>query len=207
MNLHQQQNNREKYSVIVWYPLNIQIMKNIITSVLFTLFLSIGLGIKSEAQKIFDGASEHIQFQNKLSEDALVINTASSVDIKFSQNYRITGITKSNKKEFENLQTASIDRSNNNNTKPVEQPVILHNPPTQDMAKEVSVISYKVDYKGGTKYFPSSVEGEAFMRKLNNDYQKNMIPNPGNVNGYYTISLVQGLIDYGRWNAKAQQIY
>lgn len=182
-------------------------MKSLITSTLLTFFLSIGVGLKSEAQRQFDAAPEHVQFQNNLIEDVLTMNTASSVDIKFSQNYRITGIIKSNKKEYKNPQTVSIESSNYNNAKPVEQPVILQTPPIQDMSKQVSVISYKVDYKGGTKYFPSSVEGEAFMRRLNNDYHKNIIPNPGNVNGYYTSCLIQGLIDYDRWNTKALQIY
>jgi zona occludens toxin (predicted ATPase) len=93
-----------------------------------------------------------------------------------------------------------------NNVKSIVQPISLPTPVIQDMAKQVYVTSYKVDYKVGTRYFTSSVEGEAFMRQLNNDYQKNMIPNPGNVNGYYTITLVQGLVDYGRWNTKALQI-
>ena len=181
-------------------------MKSLITSTLFTFFLCIGIGLKSEAQKLFDAAPEHVQIQNNLIEDVLTINTDSSLDIKSSQNYRLNGIIKSNKKENKSLQTVSIESSNYNNGKPVEQSVNLQTPPMQDMTKEIAVISYKVDYKGGTKYFPSSVEGEAFMRQLNKDYQKNIIPYPGNVNGYYTISLVQGLVDYGRWNTKALQI-
>ena len=92
-----------------------------------------------------------------------------------------------------------------NNAKSIVQPISLPTPLIQDMAKQVYITSYKVDYKGGTRYFTSSVEGEAFMRQLNNDYQKNMIPNPGNVIGYYTSSLVQGLVDYGRWHSKALQ--
>ena len=140
-------------------------MKSLITCTLFTILLTIGVGLKSEAQRLFDAAPEDVRLQNKLIEDVLTMNTDSSVDIKSSQNFRITG-----------------------------------------MAKEIYILSYKVDYKGGTRYFPSSVEGEAFMRQLNKDYQKNVISNPGNVNGYYTTTLIQGLIDYNRWNTKALQI-
>ena len=181
-------------------------MKRLIISSLFIFFLSIGLGFKAGAQKLFEAVPGHAQSQNKLIEDALTMNAISSVDIKFSQNFRTTEIIKSNKKVHENLQTVVIESSNYNNPKPIVEPVKLATPLIQETDKQVYISSYKVDYKGGTRHFPSSVEGEAFMRQLNNDYQKNMIPNPGNVNGYYTITLVQGLVDYGRWNTKALQI-
>ena len=181
-------------------------MKSLIISTILTFFLSIGLGFKSAAQRLFDAVPEHVQFQNKLIDDALSMNAVSSVDIKFSQNFRITDIIKSNKKIHENLQNVVIEYSNYNNTNSIVQPISLPTPLIQDMAKQVYVTSYKVDYKGGTRYFPSSVEGEAFMRQLNNNYQNNLVPNPGNVIGYYTSCLVQGLVDYGRWNTKALQI-
>lgn len=180
-------------------------MKNLITTTLFIVFLSIGVEFKAEAQRLFDAAPEHAQSQNKLIDDALTMNAVSSADIKFAQNFRITENIKSNKKENENLHNVVIESSNYNNAKPIIQPVSLTTPTIEDKAKQVSVISYRVDYKGGTQYFTSSFEGEAFMRKLNNDYQNNIIPNPGNVNGYYTSCLVQGLVDYGRWYAKALQ--
>ncbi len=181
-------------------------MKSLIISTIVTFFFSIGLGFKAEAQRLFDAGPEHVQFQNKLIEDALTMNTNASVDNTLSKNFRVTQIIKSNKKLHENLQNAVIEYSNYNNAKSIVQPIGLPTPLIQNMAKEVFVTSYKVDYKGGTRHFPSCVEGEAFMRQLNNDYQKNMIPNPGNVIGYYTISVVQGLVDYGRWNTKALQI-
>lgn len=177
-------------------------MKSLITSTLFTFSLSIGLGFTAEAQRLIVAGSEYVQSPNKLIEDVLTINTDTSVEIKFSQKFRITEIIKSNKKVQENLQTAVIESSNYNNAKPIVQPGNLPTPLIQDVDKEVYVRSYKVDYKGGSKYFPSSVEGEAFMKQLNNKYQNNLIPNPGNVNGYYTSCLVQGLVDYGRWYTK-----
>ena len=92
-------------------------MKSLITSILFTLILTIGSGLKAEAQRLFDAVPEHVQFQNKLIEDVFTMNAGSSVDIKFSQNFRITGIIKSNKKVYENLQTVVIECSNYNNAK------------------------------------------------------------------------------------------
>jgi hypothetical protein len=146
-------------------------MKTLIVSTLVTFFLSIGLVSKAEAQRQLDPIPEHSQFQNKLIEDALAMNTNASY----------------------------------NDTNSIVQAIGLPNPLIQNMAKEVYVKSYKVDYKGGTRYFPSSVEGEAFMRQLNNNYQNNLIPYPGNVSGYYTTSLVQGLVNYDQWYNKAQQ--
>lgn len=181
-------------------------MKNLSISTIVIFFLSIGLGFKAEAQRLFDVAPDHVQSQNKLIEDAITMNTIASVDNTLFKNFRVTEIIKSNKKIHENLQTVAIEYSNYNNAKSIVQPTGLPTPLIQDMAKEVYVKSYKVDYKGGTRHFPSSVEGEAFMRQLNNDYQKNIISNPGNVIGYYTSSLVQGLVDYGRWYNKALQI-
>jgi len=181
-------------------------MKSLFISTILTFFLSIGLGLKAEAQRLFDVGPEHGQFQNKLIEDALTMNTNASIDNTLSKNFRVTEIIKSNKKVHENLQTVVIEYSNYNNAKSIVQPSGLQTPLIKDMAKEVYVTSYKVDYKGGTRYFPSSVEGEAFMRQLNNNYQNNLVPNPGNVIGYYTSSLVQGLVDYGRWNKKALEI-
>ena len=56
-------------------------MKSLITSILFTLILSIGSGFKAEAQRLFDAVPEHVQFQNKLIEDVFTMNAGSSVDI------------------------------------------------------------------------------------------------------------------------------
>ena len=146
-------------------------MKTLIVPTLVTFFFSIGLGFKAEAKRQLDPVPEHSQFQNKLIEDAITMNT--NVSYK--------------------------------DTNAIVQPIGLPNPLIQEMAKEVYIKSYKVDYKGGSRYFASSVEGEAFMRQLNNNYQNNLIPYPGNVSGYYTISLVQGLVDYDRWYSKAEQ--
>jgi hypothetical protein len=178
-------------------------MKSLITSTLFTFSLLIGLGFQAEAHRLFDAVPEHVQFQNKLIEDVLTINTDTSVDFTSSQNFHPNEIIKSNKKGQENLQTAVVESSIYGNAKNIVQTVSLPTPLIKDMVKQVYVSSYKVDYKGGTQYFPSSVQGEAFMKQLNNDYQNNLIPNPGNVNGYYTSCLVQELFDYSRWHSKA----
>ncbi len=178
-------------------------MKSLIKSTLFTFFLLIGLGFKAEAKRLFDVVTEHVQFQNKLIEDVLAINKDTSVDITSSQNFRATKIIKSNKKAYENLQTAVIESSEYNNGKPIVQQVSFQTTSKQGMANEVYVSAYKVDYNGGSKYFPTSVEGEAFMKQLNNDYLNNRITNPGNVIGHYTSCLIQGLFDYSQWYCKA----
>jgi len=47
-------------------------------------------------------------------------------------------------------------------------------------------LPYRVDYgEGEYKYFPSNVEGEQFMKKLNQDFLYNKISNPRDVTGYY----------------------
>lgn len=178
-------------------------MKSLIKSTLFTFSLLIGLGFKAEAKRLFDVVTKHVQFENKLIEYVLTINKDTSVDITSSQNFRVTKIIKSNKKAQENLQTVLIESSEYNNAKPIAQPVSFQTTLKQDMANEVYVSAYIVDYNGGSKYFPSSVEGEAFMRQLNNDYINNRIPNPGNVMGHYTLCLIQGLFDYSQWYGKA----
>lgn len=81
------------------------------------MILTIGSGFKTEAQKLFDAVPEHVQFQNKLIEDIFLMNVGTSVEIKFSQNFRITGIIKTNKKVYENLQTVVIECTNYNNAK------------------------------------------------------------------------------------------
>jgi hypothetical protein len=53
-------------------------MKSLIIPTIITFFLSIGLGFKAEAQRLFDVVPEHGQFQNKLIEDALTMNTYAS---------------------------------------------------------------------------------------------------------------------------------
>lgn len=169
-------------------------MKSLITSILFTLILTIGSGSKAEAERLFDAVPEHVQFQNKLIEDVFTINADSSVGIVpvFKDTINKYGTAKQNSPEYAKLMKAEDDNG-----------AFRIIPITTELSDNTwrnneNVTVYKVDYSGGSRYFPSSAEGQAFMRKLNNNYQNNLIPNPGNVTGYYTSCLQQGLIDYSR---------
>jgi hypothetical protein len=92
-------------------------MKNLTRTFLFTLILSAGLGIQAKSQRLFDAIPEQIQFQNTLIEGIFEANPGTAVNIKFSENFHITGIIKSNQKIYENLQTVVIESSNYNKAK------------------------------------------------------------------------------------------
>jgi hypothetical protein len=87
-------------------------MKNLTRTMLFTLILSAGLGIQAKSQRLFDAIPEQVQFQNKLIEGLFDANPGTAVNIKFSENFHITGIIKSNQKIYDNLQTVVIESSN-----------------------------------------------------------------------------------------------
>jgi len=92
-------------------------MKIIKSPILFILILAITSGFKAKSQKLFEAFPEKIQFENKLIEGVFNMNAGTAVDIRFSQNFRITGIVKSNQKVYDNLQTVVIESSNYNKAK------------------------------------------------------------------------------------------
>jgi hypothetical protein len=96
---------------------NIQIMKNLTRTMLFTILLSAGIGIQAKSQRLFDAIPEQVEFQNKLIEGLFDANPGTAVNIKFSENFLITGIIKSNQKIYDNLQTVVIESSNYNKAK------------------------------------------------------------------------------------------
>jgi hypothetical protein len=87
-------------------------MKNSTRTILFTAILFVSIGFQARSQRLFDGVPENLQFENKLIEGLFSANPGPSVDIKFSQNFHITGIVKSNQKIYDNLQTIVIEASN-----------------------------------------------------------------------------------------------
>lgn len=87
-------------------------MKNLTRAILFTAMLSVSIGFQAKSQRLFDGVPENIQFENKLIEGLFNANAGTSVEIKFSPNFHITGIVKSNQKIYDNLQTIVIEASN-----------------------------------------------------------------------------------------------
>ena len=92
-------------------------MKIIKSPILFILVLALTSGFKAISQKLFDAIPEKIQFEKKLIEGVFNMNAGSAVDIRFSQNFRITGIIKSNQKIYDNLQTVVIESTNYNKAK------------------------------------------------------------------------------------------
>ena len=92
-------------------------MKIIKSPILFILILALTSGFKAKSQKLFDAIPEKIQFENKLIEGVFNMNAGTAVDIKFSSNFRITGIVKSNQKVYNNLQTVVIESTNYNKAK------------------------------------------------------------------------------------------
>lgn len=92
-------------------------MKIIKSPILFILILALTASFKANSQKLFDAIPEKIQFEKKIIEGVFNMNAGSAVDIKFSSNFRITGIIKSNQKVYDNLQTVVIESTNYNKAK------------------------------------------------------------------------------------------
>lgn len=87
-------------------------MKFLTRAVLFTAILSVSIGFQARSQRLFDGVPENLQFENKLIESLFSTDAGTPIDIKFSQNFHISGIVKSNQKVYDNLQTIVIEVSN-----------------------------------------------------------------------------------------------
>lgn len=92
-------------------------MKILTSPFLFMLILALSTSFKANSQKLFDAIPEKLQFENKVIEGVFNLNPSTSVNIKFSPNFSIKGIIKSNQKVYENLQTVVIELTNYNNAK------------------------------------------------------------------------------------------
>lgn len=92
-------------------------MKILTSPILYIMILALSTCFKANSQKLFDAIPENLQFENKIIEGVFNLNAGTSVNIKFSPNFGITGIIKSNRKVYENLQTVVIESSNYNNAK------------------------------------------------------------------------------------------
>lgn len=68
----------------------------------------------ASAQKMLDAVPERVSFHQKIVEEIFHLNAGSSVDIRFNESLRITGIIKSNEKVYDNLQTIVIECTNYN---------------------------------------------------------------------------------------------
>ncbi len=92
-------------------------MKSLRTTFLISFILLLGTGFKAGAQKLFDAVPEEVVFKSNVIEGLFSQNAGSAVDIRFSQNFRLTGIVKSNQKVYSNLQTVVVSISNYSNAK------------------------------------------------------------------------------------------
>ena len=99
------------------YPFKIQIMKSLITSIVFTLLITVSASKSANAQRLFDGIPEQMNFDNKIIEGLFNMNAGSAINVKFSQNFHLTGMIKSNDKVYANLQTVVIECTNYNKVK------------------------------------------------------------------------------------------
>jgi len=79
--------------------------------------LMLGTGFKADAQRLFDAVPEEVTFKTSAIESIFTQNAGSAVDIRFNQNFRLTGIIKSNQKVYSNLQSVVVSVSNYSNAK------------------------------------------------------------------------------------------
>lgn len=86
-------------------------MKKLFTSFAFFLFFA-AISNNASAQKMFDALPETAKFLPSAIEGIFNLNPGSAVDVKFTQGFHVTGVVKSNKKVYDNLQTIVIESSN-----------------------------------------------------------------------------------------------
>ena len=79
-------------------------MKKLFTS--FALFLVFAaISKNAAAQRLFDALPETAKFLPSAVEGLFNLNPGAAVDVKFTQGFHVTGVVKSNKKVYDNLQT------------------------------------------------------------------------------------------------------
>ena len=86
-------------------------MKKLFTSFAFFLFFA-AISNNAAAQRMFDALPETAKFLPSAIEGIFNMNPGTAVDVKFTQGFHVTGVVKSNKKVYENLQTVVIESSN-----------------------------------------------------------------------------------------------
>lgn len=86
-------------------------MKKLFVTLTFT-FVFTTMFSNAKAQKMFDALPETAKFLPSVVEGIFNLNPGSAVDVKFTQGFHVTGVIKSNKKVYDNLQTIVIESSN-----------------------------------------------------------------------------------------------
>ena len=86
-------------------------MKKLFVTLTFTFVFTVMFS-SAKAQKMFDALPETAKFLPSVVEGIFNLNPGSAVDVKFTQGFHVTGVIKSNKKVYDNLQTIVIESSN-----------------------------------------------------------------------------------------------
>jgi len=86
-------------------------MKKLFVTLTFTFVFTLMFS-NAMAQKMFDALPETAKFLPSAIEGIFNLNPGSAVDVKFTQGFHVTGVIKSNKKVYDNLQTIVIESSN-----------------------------------------------------------------------------------------------
>ena len=86
-------------------------MKKLFVTLTFTFVFTVMFS-SARAQKMFDALPETAKFLPSVVEGIFNLNPGSAVDVKFTQGFHVTGVIKSNKKVYDNLQTVVIESSN-----------------------------------------------------------------------------------------------
>ena len=86
-------------------------MKKLFLTLTFTFAFTVMFS-SARAQKMFDALPESAKFLPSVVEGIFNLNPGTAVDVKFTQGFHVTGVIKSNKKVYDNLQTIVIESSN-----------------------------------------------------------------------------------------------
>ena len=86
-------------------------MKKLFVTLTFMLVFA-AMFSNARAQKMFDALPETAKFSPSVVEGIFNLNPGSAVNLKFTQGFHVTGVNKSNKKVYDNLQTIVIESSN-----------------------------------------------------------------------------------------------
>jgi hypothetical protein len=84
-------------------------MKKLFVTLTFMLVFT-AMFSNARAQKMFDALTA--KFSPSVVEGIFNLNPGSAVNLKFTQGFHVTGVIKSNKKVYDNLQTIVIESSN-----------------------------------------------------------------------------------------------
>lgn len=95
---------------------NISKMK-ISRTIFLISIIFIGNIFSTQAQRLFDKVAKEIEFDHKVISSVFSYNPGTAINIKFSDQFHITGILKSNNKIYNNLQSVLIECTNYKNLK------------------------------------------------------------------------------------------